>query len=110
MREGLFGQSAEAMKEHLRVLGSKPALEAALAWYRANKGLSGDFGPIKVPTLYIWGDADATVGAAAAHGTGAYVSAAYDMEVLPNVGHFVMDQGSAKATELILEHLARHPI
>jgi len=63
-----------------------------------------------VPTLYIWGDADATVGAAAAHGTGAYVSAAYDMEVLPNVGHFVMDQGSAKATELILEHLARHPI
>jgi pimeloyl-ACP methyl ester carboxylesterase len=110
MREGLFGQSAESVKQHLSILGSRPALEAALAWYRANKGLSGDFGTTQVPTLYIWGDADATVGPAAAKGTGEFVSAAYSMEVLPGVGHFVMDQAPGRATELLLSHLKRHPV
>src|SRR5437867_8566007 len=59
LREGLFGQGvpAAALEEHLSVLGNPAALEAALAWYRANKGLAGTFGTIKVPTLYIWGDA-----------------------------------------------------
>ena len=109
MREGLFGQSAESVTQHLSILGTQPALEAALAWYRANKGLSGDFGPIKVPTLYIWGDADATVGRVAAQGTGEFVSSAYAMEVLPGVGHFVMDQAPGRATELLLSHLKRHP-
>ena len=109
MREGLFGQSAESVKQHLSILGTRPALESALAWYRANKGLSGDFGPIKVPTLYIWGDADATVGRVAAEGTGEFVGAAYAMEVLPGVGHFVMDQAAGRSTELLLAHLKRHP-
>jgi pimeloyl-ACP methyl ester carboxylesterase len=109
MREGLFGQSAQSVKQHLSILGTRPALEAALAWYRANKGLSGDFGPTQVPTLYIWGDADATVGPQAAKGTGDFVNAAYSMEVLPGVGHFVMDQAPDRATELLLAHLKRHP-
>ncbi len=112
LREGLFGQdvSRAAIAEHVSVLGSREAIEAALAWYRANKGLSGDFGPTKVPTLYIWGDADATVGPDAAKGTGEFVTAAYAMEVLPGVGHFVMDQAPARATQLILAHLKRHPV
>lgn len=109
MREGLFGQSPESVKQHLGILGSKPALESALAWYRANKGLSGDFGVTRVPTLYIWGDADATVGPHAARGTGDFVSAAYGLEVLPGVGHFVMDQAAGRATELLLAHLGKHP-
>ena len=109
MREGLFGQSAESVKQHLEILGTKPALEAALAWYRANKGLSGDFGPVTVPTLYIWGDADATVGRVAAEGTGEFVGAAYAMEVLPGVGHFVMDRAAGRTTELLLAHLKKHP-
>lgn len=112
LREGLFGQNVEqaAIDEHVAVLGNRDAIEAALAWYRSNKGLSGDFGPIKVPTLYIWGDADATVGPDAAKGTGDFVTAAYAMEVLPGVGHFVMDNAAAKATELMLAHLQRNPV
>ena len=112
LREGLFGQdvSKAAIEEHVAVLGNRAAIEAALAWYRANKGLSGDFGPIKVPTLYIWGDADATVGPEAAKGTADFVTAAYAMEVLPGVGHFVMDQAAAQATELILSHIRKHSV
>jgi pimeloyl-ACP methyl ester carboxylesterase len=112
LRDGLFGQGvpAAALEEHLSVLGNPEALEAALAWYRSNKGLAADIGTIKVPTLYIWGDADATVGPDAAYGTGEFVGAAYAMEVLPNVGHFVMDQAPAKATDLMLTHLKKHPV
>jgi pimeloyl-ACP methyl ester carboxylesterase len=99
-----------AIEEHLGVLGNPEALEAALAWYRTNKGLAADIGTIRVPTLYIWGDADATVGPDAAKGTGEFVTAAYAMEVLPGVGHFVMDQAAAKATGLMLAHIARHPV
>ena len=109
MREGLFGQDPKTVAHHLINLGTREGMEAALAWYRANKGLSGDFGPIKVPTLYIWGDADATVGAVAARGTGDFVSAAYAMEVLPGVGHFVMDQAATRATDLMLAHMKKHP-
>jgi pimeloyl-ACP methyl ester carboxylesterase len=63
-----------------------------------------------VPTLYVWGDADATVGPDAAHATGEFIGAAYAIEVLPGVGHFVMDQAPAKATELMLAHMRRHPV
>ena len=45
-------------------------MEAALAWYRARGVRHEPVGPTKVPTLYIWGDADDTVGRAAAEGTG----------------------------------------
>jgi pimeloyl-ACP methyl ester carboxylesterase len=112
LREGLFGQTVgqAAIDEHVAVLGNRDAIEAALAWYRSNKGLSGDFGPIKVPTLYIWGDADATVGPDPAKGSGEFVTAAYSMEVLPGVGHFVMDNAPAKATELMLAHIRKHPV
>jgi len=48
-------------------------------------------GVIKVPTLYIWGDADDTVGSAAAVGTTEFVSGPYQFEILPGVGHFVAD-------------------
>jgi pimeloyl-ACP methyl ester carboxylesterase len=112
LREGLFGQGVPrpALDEHLSVLGSPAAIEATLAWYRANKGLAADIGIITVPTLYIWGDADATVGPDAAHGTKEFVGAAFAMEVLPGIGHFIMDQAPAKATELLMAHLAKHPV
>ena len=112
LREGLFGQGVppEAMAEHLTVLGTPAAMEAALAWYRANVGLAADIGPIEVPTRSSWGDADATVGPAAAHGTKEFVSGPFVMEVLPGVGHFIMDQAPAKAVDLMLAHLKKHPV
>ena len=63
-----------------------------------------------MPTLYIWGDADAPVGPDAAYGTADFVKPSFAMEVLPDVGHFVMDQAPARATDLLLAHLAKHPV
>jgi len=109
-RLGEQGVPDTAIEEHMGVLGSPDAIEATLAWYRSNKGLAADIGKIAVPTLYIWGDNDATVGPDAAHGTAEFVAAAYGLEVLPGVGHFVMDQAAARATELMLAHIAQHPV
>ena len=85
-------------------------MEAALAWYRARGVRHDPVGPTKVPTLYIWGDADDTVGAAAAHGTGAYIAAPYRFEILPGGGHYTSDQFPERVTALMLEHLQQHPV
>jgi pimeloyl-ACP methyl ester carboxylesterase len=96
--------SDEAIDKHLGVIDGRDALEAILAWYRAND-MQMDLGLISVPTLYIWGDADATVGPKAAFATKDFVPGPYRMEILPGVGHFAMNEAAASATELILDHI-----
>jgi pimeloyl-ACP methyl ester carboxylesterase len=104
------GVPADAIARHLSVLGNKAAMEAALAWYRARGAIRGPLGPIRVPTLYIWGDADDTVGRVAAEGTVDFVSAPYRFEVLPGVGHFAADQAPDRVSELMLQHVAAHRV
>jgi pimeloyl-ACP methyl ester carboxylesterase len=104
------GVPADAIEMHLSILGNKQAMEAALAWYRARGAIRGPLGPIRVPTLYIWGDADDTVGRIAAEGTVDFIAAPYRFEVLPGVGHFAADQAPDRVCELMLEHLASHPV
>jgi pimeloyl-ACP methyl ester carboxylesterase len=98
-----------AITEHLAVLGNRPAMEAALAWYRARGAIRSPLGPIRAPTLFIWGDADDTVGRAAAEGTRDFVAAPYRFEVLPGVGHFAADQAPDRVSELLLAHVQDHP-
>jgi pimeloyl-ACP methyl ester carboxylesterase len=104
------GVPASAIEQHLSVLGNKDAMEAALAWYRARGAIRTPLGPIRVPTLYIWGDADDTVGRMAAEGTVDFVAAPYRFEVLPGVGHFAADQVPGRVSELLLQHVAACPV
>ncbi|MEP6841485.1 MAG: alpha/beta hydrolase [Bradyrhizobium sp.] len=104
------GVPQDAIEQHLAVLGNKETMEAALAWYRARGAIRGPLGPIRVPTLYMWGDADDTVGRVAAEGTVDFIAAPYRFEVLPDVGHFAADQAPERVSELMLEHLAAHPV
>jgi pimeloyl-ACP methyl ester carboxylesterase len=101
------GVPADAVERYLGVVGSPAALDAALAWYRA-AGLEAEIGPIEVPTLYLWGDADHTVGPSAAAETARYVVAPYQFERIPGVGHFITDQVPALVNRLLLAHLERH--
>jgi pimeloyl-ACP methyl ester carboxylesterase len=107
LRERLAGSGvpATAIAEHLSVIGNAPTMEAALAWYRARGAIRAPLGPIAVPTLYIWGDADDTVGRLAAEGTRDFVTAPYRFEVLPGVGHFAVEQAPERVNELLLGHL-----
>ena len=103
------GVPPAAIDKHLSVIGTPEAMEAALAWYRA-RGERHPIGPTKVPTLFIWGDADDTVGRAAAEGTGEFIAADYQFAALPGVGHYAADQVPERVTALLLDHLARHPV
>jgi pimeloyl-ACP methyl ester carboxylesterase len=99
-----------AIEEHLAVLGNKEAMEAALAWYRARGAIRTPLGPTRVPTLYIWGNADDTVGRAAAEGTADFIAAPYRFVELEGVAHFAAEQAPEAVCELMLEHLQAHPV
>ena len=82
-------------------------MEAALAWYRAAGTLAAiEVGPVAVPTLYIWGDEDSTVGATAAHATKDFVPGRYRFETLPGVGHCSNEEAPDVVNCLLLAHLA----
>ncbi|MGO9930651.1 MAG: alpha/beta fold hydrolase, partial [Steroidobacteraceae bacterium] len=104
------GVPPAAIEAHLSVVGNPAAMEAALAWYRARGVRHAPVGPTKVPTSYIWGDADDTVGRVAAEGTGEFIAAPYRFSVLEGGGHFVADQYPDRVSALLLEQLARHPL
>ncbi len=103
------GVPPAAIERHLAVIGDPAALEGMLAWYRARGAIRAPLGPIRVPTLYIWGDADDSVGRAAAEGTREFVTASYRFAALPGGGHFVAEQAPERVSELLLAHLAAHP-
>ncbi len=97
---------------YLERLGSFDALDAAINWYRAPRIPGGalalpDVPAVTVPTMYLWGDQDATVGRVAAEATANFVSAPYRFEVLPGVGHFITDQAPERVNELLLEWIRR---
>jgi pimeloyl-ACP methyl ester carboxylesterase len=104
------GMPDAAIEQHLSILGNKAAMEAALTWYRARGAIRGPLGPIRVPTLFIWGDADDTVGRVAAEGTVDFIAAPYRFEVLPGIGHFAADQAPDRVSELLLQHVAAYPV
>jgi pimeloyl-ACP methyl ester carboxylesterase len=104
------GMPADAIETHLAVLGNREAMEAALTWYRARGAIRSPLGPIKVPTLYIWGDADDTVGRVAAEGTVDFVAAPYSFEVLAGVGHFAADQAPDRVSELLLQQVKAYAV
>jgi pimeloyl-ACP methyl ester carboxylesterase len=61
-----------------------------------------------VPTLFIRGDQDDTVGRAAAEGTGEFIAALYQFASLPGVGHYAADQvPGAGQRPLLLGHMKR---
>src|SRR6185436_346885 len=104
------GMPRAAMEKHLAVLGNPAAMEAALAWYRARGAIRAPLGAIRVPTLYIWGDADDTVGRPAAEGTCDFVSGPYQFATLTGGGHFTADQMPDAVNALLLAHVKRYPV
>lgn len=101
------GVPAEDARAYIAALSEPGALEAAIHWYRAAAAMrSRDAPPVSMPTLYVWGDADTTVGRAAAEGTGAFVQAAYRFEEVAGAGHFLTDQVPEVVNRLLVAHLA----
>ena len=107
--QGVAQPDIDAYLDRLR---EPAALESALNWYRAassgNKGLAVTIPALTVPTLYIWGDKDATVGRAAAEGTAQYVTGPYQFEVIPGAGHFLTDRVESQVTSLLVRQIRKY--
>lgn len=101
------GVPADTAQAYVATLSEPGAIEAAIAWYKASAAAlrAADVPPIGLDTLFIWGDADATVGRTAAEGTAAFVTGPYRFEVVPGAGHFLTDQVPEVVNRLLLEHL-----
>ena len=101
-REGVGNANLEA---HLKTLSEPGALEAAISWYRANNIAAAQIPAVSVPTLYIWGTVDASVGRRAAELTGQFVNGPYRFVEVEGGGHFIVDQFPDRIAELMIEHL-----
>jgi pimeloyl-ACP methyl ester carboxylesterase len=104
------GVPETAIEKHISVIGNRPAMAAAIGWYRARGTRHMPIGRTRVPTLLIWGDADDTVGRMAAEGTAEFIAAPYTFAPLAGVGHYAADQVPDQVNTLMLAHLARHPV
>lgn len=101
-REGITLQN---MDVYLQALNEPGALEAAINWYRASNIASVQIQPVSMPTLYVWGTADGTVGRRAAELTQQFVTGPYRFEQIEGGGHFVVDQFPDRVTQLLIQHL-----
>jgi pimeloyl-ACP methyl ester carboxylesterase len=109
-RHAKAGVPADAVERHLTVIGTPQGMEGALAWYRGRGAVRPPIGVIGVPVLYLWGDADDSVGRTAAEGTAEFVSGLYQFETFPGGGHFLAEQAPGWVNKLLLAHLAKHPV
>ncbi|MCC7536536.1 MAG: alpha/beta hydrolase [Deltaproteobacteria bacterium] len=107
------GLPDEAVDEYLSVLGTREALSAALAWYRANVAdrmlRGGELGNITVPTLFVWSDGDTALCRDGADLTADFVQGPYRFEVIEGVSHWIPELAPDESTALLLEHLAAAP-
>lgn len=97
------GVPASDAEIYIRHLSEPGAIEAAMNWYRAGSLSPAEVPTIEVPTLYVWGVNDATVGRHAAELTKDYVRAAYRFVEMKDAGHFLVDQFPDATTKLLLD-------
>lgn len=110
LRNALQNQGVPAAEAdvYVRALMEPGAIEAAMNWYRAGSLSASAVPKISVPTLYVWGVEDATVGRVAATLTRDYVQASYRFVQMEGAGHFLVDQFPDQTSALLLEHISAH--
>ena len=96
--------SAAEVARNAQRLQEDGALTAALNWYRANTFEAG-LGPVRVPTMYVWGDADTALGESAALDTGNYVDAPYRFVRMEGASHWLLDERAEAVGGLLLEQV-----
>lgn len=110
LREALESQHVppEIAAVHIAKLAEPGGLEGAMNWYRASGFRGADTATIDLPTLYIWGTADSTVGRYAAELTSQYVAGPFRFVPVDGAGHFIVDQCPDLVSVLLLEHINGH--
>lgn len=94
---------AQIVKNVQRLL-EPGALAAILNWYRT-LDVTLRIGPVDVPSLYIWGDHDGTVGRTAAEATKHFVRGPYRFKELAGQSHWLQDEAPDSVNSLVSNHM-----
>lgn len=91
---------ADLVSRHLEVLGERPALTAALHWYRAMHRY--DLPDVTVPTTFLWGGQDPAVARSGAEATETRVTGDYRFIPREDLGHWIPEQDPALVAREVL--------
>jgi len=105
LRIGLEREGISDPDIYLNTLGEPGALQAAINWYRASDVALSAIPAVTMPTLYVWGTNDASVGRRAAELTREFVLGPYKFVELEAGGHFILDQMPDRVAQLVVAHL-----
>lgn len=91
------GVPAADVDAYAATFNDRAAVDGALNWYRAAAGglRATDCPPVVVPTRYLWGSADQTVGRVAATLTAEHVRGPFRFVEIEGAGHFLTDDRAA---------------
>jgi pimeloyl-ACP methyl ester carboxylesterase len=110
LRQAYAGLPEASIAAHIEDMSAPGVLVAAVDWYRAMSAkASVAVPPCPAPTLYVWSDADPSIGRAAAEATEGNVTGPYDFVVLEGISHWIPEQAAPTFTPLLLTHLAATP-
>jgi pimeloyl-ACP methyl ester carboxylesterase len=104
----------EDRERFVAALARDGALTAALNWYRANIPPSSwlspppDMPPVTVPTMVVWGEADAYMGEPVLQRSMQKVTGPLRLERLPGVSHWVQQEAPDAVNALLLDFLGAH--
>ena len=96
------------VEDYIATLLQPGGIEGAMNWYRAGAGTGlrlAETPPVSLPTLYVWGRNDATVGERAAELTAEYVTGPYTFAPVDEGTHFVVDQFPEVVTDRVTRHI-----
>lgn len=107
LRAAYAGLPAASIEAHVADMSEPGLLVAAVDWYRSMSAkISAAVPASPVPTLYVWSDADPSIGRAAADATADFVTGPFQYEVLEGISHWIPEQAADRFNELLLAHLA----
>lgn len=95
-----------AILPHYAALSQRPALTAALNWYRAiDAKQSAALGNVKIPTTFVWSTEDVAIGRAVAEGCARNVSGPYRFVELEGISHWIPDQAPVELARAVVERV-----
>jgi pimeloyl-ACP methyl ester carboxylesterase len=107
--------SDEDREIFVRALGEDGALTAALDYYRANIPPQSwlrpppDLPPVEVPTMIVWGEADAYMSPVLLERSVSKVTGRLRVERLPGVSHWVQQEAPDDVNRLLVDFLGSLP-
>jgi pimeloyl-ACP methyl ester carboxylesterase len=103
------GLSVDRARCYAERLAAPGAFTGGLNWYRGIPLVRPGkvHRPVSVPTLYIWGPEDRFLAQRAVDLTRRWVTGFYQLEVLPNAGHWLPEENPDAVAALVVAHARR---